>query len=98
MLIVDSVENSTTTPVKHQSAHVDQSYGGGWIGRLHNDKINLAFVDGHVASQMSLGELANLIKSNAGSIYGTDNRRAITGNEGILGSNDKILGRLDLFW
>ena len=98
MLIVDSVEHTSTTPPKHQSAYVDQTSGGGWIGRLHNDKINLAFVDGHVASQMSADELSNLIKSNAGSIYGTDNRRAITGSENVLGSNHNILGRYDLFW
>ncbi len=98
MLIVDSVEHSNSTPVKHQNSHVDQTSGGGWIGRLHNDKINLAFVDGHVASQMSTGELSNLIKSNTESLYNISNRRAITGNEGVLGGNDRILGRLDLFW
>ena len=61
-------------------------------------KIKRAFVDGHVASQMSADELSNLIRSNAGSIYGTDNRRAITGSENVLGSNHNILGRYDLFW
>ena len=98
MLIVDSVEHSTSAPPKHQNSHVDQTSGGGWIARLHNDKINLAFVDGHVASQMHVDELSNLIKSNTESLYNISNRRAITGNEGILGGNDRILGRLDLFW
>ena len=65
---------------------------------MHNDKINLAFVDGRVAAQMSADELSTLIQSNIVSLYNTSNRRAITGNENVQGTGHRILGRYDLFW
>ena len=91
MMIVDSVVH-TTGPVRNQSAYVDQSSSGNWIGRLHNDKINLAFVDGHAAT-MARAELSSLIQSNAGSIYGTNNRLAVTTD-----ATGFSAGRVDLVW
>lgn len=79
ILMVDSVAHSTAEPPRFMSCSVDQTYGSGWLGRLHSDRTSIAFVDGHVAT-LSLGEISQLLHDNSGSgkMYARNNTLVIT--------------------